>query len=297
MPRLRTLALLLFVVLVWEANLPVGAQEPCRFVLGFAALRDLVGVQKVGECLEDEHFNLENGNAEQRTSGGLLVWRKVDNFTAFTDGGTSWINGPNGLQSRPNAERFSWEKDPVQPGSAPQQAAQATPTPRTPGAPAQQVAAATATPTPRSQAVPNLDPIYANATATFAAIHAASTATFQALDARSTATFAAIATQYAPSNQPVATPGSNSSATSCCRRCTTGKPCGDSCISARLTCHKAGGCACYGYVEPELLDREAAAMSDDDIIEEARLLAVLNTEPLTPCDDELAVGADLPSGW
>jgi hypothetical protein len=102
------------------------AQEPCRFVLGFAALRDLVGAQKVGQCLEDEHFNLENGNAEQRTTGGLLVWRKVDNFTAFTDGGTTWVNGPAGLQSRPNAERFSWEKDPVQTATS-NQAQPATP--------------------------------------------------------------------------------------------------------------------------------------------------------------------------
>src|SRR5690348_15392551 len=85
------------------------AQTPCRFVLGFAALRDLVGAQKVGTCLEDEHFNLENGNSEQRTTGGLMVWRKIDNFTAFTDGGTSWINGPNGLQNRPNEEQFAWE--------------------------------------------------------------------------------------------------------------------------------------------------------------------------------------------
>jgi hypothetical protein len=111
------LAVSLFLVVAvqltaWSPS--VHAQSPCRFVLGFATLRDLVGAQKVGSCLDDEHFNLENGNAEQRTTGGLLVWRKIDNFTAFTDGGTSWINGPNGLQSRPNNERFAWEKDPVQ---------------------------------------------------------------------------------------------------------------------------------------------------------------------------------------
>src|SRR5687768_7335159 len=84
----------------------VHAQAACGFVGGFAELRALVGEQKVGACLEDEHFNPENGNAEQRTTGGLLVWRKVDNFTAFTDGGTTWVNGPNGLQSRPNNERL-----------------------------------------------------------------------------------------------------------------------------------------------------------------------------------------------
>jgi hypothetical protein len=141
---------------------PTAAQEPCRFVLGFAALRDAIGAQKVGNCLEDEHFNLENGNAEQRTSGGLLVWRKVDNFTAFTDGGTSWINGPNGLQSRPNGERFSWEKDPVQnsavpaPPSVPSVPAAVTPTtpPRTvanPPASAPSVAPRPATATPRTE--------------------------------------------------------------------------------------------------------------------------------------------------
>jgi hypothetical protein len=99
---------------------PAAAQgtPACSFVLGFAALREQVGADKVGRCLEDERFNAENGNAEQRTSGGLLVWRKVDNFTAFTDGATSWIAGPEGLQSRPNGERFAWEKDPIQPASA-----------------------------------------------------------------------------------------------------------------------------------------------------------------------------------
>jgi hypothetical protein len=110
---------------------PIGTAssqgESCRFVLGFAALREQVGADKVGRCLEDERFNAENGNAEQRTSGGLLVWRKVDNFTAFTDGATSWIAGPEGLQSRPNGERFAWEKDPIQPTAARPSSSSASP--------------------------------------------------------------------------------------------------------------------------------------------------------------------------
>ena len=103
----------------------VYGQEACTFTQGFAEIRRLVGEQKVGACLEDEHFNPDNGNAEQRTTGGLMVWRKVDNFTAFTDGGTTWVNGPNGLQSRPNGERLSWERDPVTSAGTP-----ASPTPR-----------------------------------------------------------------------------------------------------------------------------------------------------------------------
>lgn len=141
-------------VLILTGVVPAAAQPSCRFVLGFATLRDLVGSSRVGDCLENEHFNAENGNAEQRTGGGLLVWRKVDNFTAFTDGATTWVNGPNGLQSRPNGVRFSWERDPIQPsgaafspatggGTAP--AATPTPTPR-----ATSTVTRSPTPTPRS---------------------------------------------------------------------------------------------------------------------------------------------------
>jgi hypothetical protein len=32
----------------------------------------------------------------------------------------------------------------------------------------------------------------------------------------------------------------------CCRICTTGKACGDSCIARSKTCHKGKGCACNG---------------------------------------------------
>jgi peptidoglycan/xylan/chitin deacetylase (PgdA/CDA1 family) len=90
---------------------PAGAQVPgCRFQLGFAALRAEIPAA-VGDCLEDERHSGENGDALQRTTGGLLVWRKADNWTAFTDGSRTWVNGPHGLQTRSNAERFDWEGD------------------------------------------------------------------------------------------------------------------------------------------------------------------------------------------
>lgn len=83
-------------------------QSGCAFTLGFKALRDQIpGV--VGACLEDVHHNPANGDGLQRTAGGLLVWRKADNFTAFTDGHRSWVNGPYGVQARLNSERFAWE--------------------------------------------------------------------------------------------------------------------------------------------------------------------------------------------
>jgi len=96
------------------AVLPVGplhAQGTCQFTLGFAALRQAAGAGIVGDCLANERFNVANGNAEQATTRGLLVWRKADNWTAFTNGHETWINGPQGLQRRLNTDRFSWEND------------------------------------------------------------------------------------------------------------------------------------------------------------------------------------------
>jgi hypothetical protein len=85
-----------------------AAQSGCEFRLGFKAIADRIPAV-VGSCLEDEHFNPANGDSLQQTSRGLLVWRKADNFTAFTDGHRSWVNGPYGLQQRLNTERFPWE--------------------------------------------------------------------------------------------------------------------------------------------------------------------------------------------
>ena len=82
----------------------------CEFVLGFKALRNIIGHEIVGECLENEHFGA-NGDSNQKTTGGLLVWRKADNHTAFTDGHHTWVNGPIGLQKRLNSVRFPWEPD------------------------------------------------------------------------------------------------------------------------------------------------------------------------------------------
>src|SRR4051794_41446926 len=64
---------------------------------------------RVKDCVVDEHYNLVNGDSLQETTGGLLVWRKIDNFTAFTDGYRTWVNGPYGLQTRLNTESFPWE--------------------------------------------------------------------------------------------------------------------------------------------------------------------------------------------
>jgi hypothetical protein len=53
----------------------------------------------------------------------------------------------------------------------------------------------------------------------------------------------------------------------CCRYCTTGQPCGNSCIAAHLTCRVGPGCACYGSapgglmsVQPALYDSYTPAL-------------------------------------
>lgn len=103
---------LVTVLIVLTPASVVGATAHCEFILGFATLKaaidEVEGPEKIGACLENQRFTA-NGNAEQQTTGGLLVWRKQDSFTAFTDGYRTWANGPQGLQVRLNTESFAWE--------------------------------------------------------------------------------------------------------------------------------------------------------------------------------------------
>jgi hypothetical protein len=107
---LRRVLLLAVLLLAWP-GVAAAAQTSCSFVLGFAALHDLLP-DVVGDCVDNETHNPSNGDALQTTTRGLLVWRKSDNWTAFTDGTQSWVNGPLGLQQRSNDERLWWEANP-----------------------------------------------------------------------------------------------------------------------------------------------------------------------------------------
>ena len=109
-----------FVVLLFTSILSTTtvSASTCHFVLGFRTLHDLIP-DVVGDCLVDEHHNPENGDGLQETTRGLLVWRKSDNFTAFTDGHRTWVNGPNGLRMRLNTESFAWERPTVTPTPQP----------------------------------------------------------------------------------------------------------------------------------------------------------------------------------
>jgi len=72
------------------------------------------------------------------------VWRRADNWTAFTDGYRTWLNGPRGVQLRLNVERYTWEADKGAPGT--------TLLPDTPLFPLPPVTPAQAAPAPAAEA-------------------------------------------------------------------------------------------------------------------------------------------------
>src|SRR5689334_20782928 len=95
-PLLRTgrvvvligLAVALTGVLQPSQRADAEAAPGCEFRLGFKTLRDLIpGI--VGDCVSDATPQA-NGDVEQKTTVGLMVWRKADNWTAFTDGVMTW---------------------------------------------------------------------------------------------------------------------------------------------------------------------------------------------------------------
>jgi len=114
--RLLMLVAGLVMVLPFSAAPAPALAATCEFVLGFKVIHDLIP-DMVGDCMTNE-FHVSNGDGVQVTrawhgKGGLLVWRKLDNWTAYTDGANTWVNGPYGLQKRTNDTRFCpWEANP-----------------------------------------------------------------------------------------------------------------------------------------------------------------------------------------
>jgi len=50
------------------------------------------------------------------------------------------------------------------------------------------------------------------------------------------------------------TPPDNNPGTGCCKICSTGQACGNSCISRSYTCHRPPGCACNAWLNAPLVD-------------------------------------------
>ncbi len=85
----------------------MGPSSGHQFMMGFGTMASMMG-DLAGQPVEDE-WHGANGDGLQRTTAGMMVWRKADNWTAFTNGYMTWVNGPYGLQMRLNSERFPWE--------------------------------------------------------------------------------------------------------------------------------------------------------------------------------------------
>jgi hypothetical protein len=113
----QLIAILVIVLTFLPPARHASAQAGCSFKLGFQALHDKIP-EVVGDCLGDEYSN-NVGELNQPTTRGLLAFRKVDKRVVFTDGTTTWIDGPYGVVSRPNAgPPFPWETPATNPPAA-----------------------------------------------------------------------------------------------------------------------------------------------------------------------------------
>ena len=100
-----------------------AARSSCRFVLGFAALRDAIGAESVGSCREDEwattsdtsfrlgarELMVPSGAVVQRTTTGIFLWLPASNSTSFLTADGYW------LQGEPVATYRMWDATEAQP--------------------------------------------------------------------------------------------------------------------------------------------------------------------------------------
>ena len=101
---LRRIPLAIVVASLIAATLiaPAGAAPHCspgqqpEFVFGFAHLKTLLG-DKMGDPIECEHANPENGDTLQNTTTGLAFYRKSTNTPTFTNGWDHWAWTIGGL--------------------------------------------------------------------------------------------------------------------------------------------------------------------------------------------------------
>jgi hypothetical protein len=122
-----------------EATTPAPGACPFvtpRFVLGFATLDEQIG-PTMGNPVECEHANPENGDTLQKTTTGLAFYRKNTNTPTFTNGTEHWALASEGVvywtgdSIDPPADTQSLslpdttEAPPVAPGLAPAPAASA----------------------------------------------------------------------------------------------------------------------------------------------------------------------------
>src|SRR5215212_4190721 len=94
------------------------AQSTCTLRPEFESLRVALNTGLVGSCIAGERTEA-NGDVLQDTGHGVLVKRAVDARVAFTNGSLTWMNGPAGVETRLNTERFPWEDTTASPAVSP----------------------------------------------------------------------------------------------------------------------------------------------------------------------------------
>ncbi|MHB8621674.1 MAG: hypothetical protein ACYDAG_19275, partial [Chloroflexota bacterium] len=118
---IRRFAAVAAVALSLGAFAPVGVSlasaSGCSFSDGFAAL-DATIPTTVGGCLGGPSID-SNGNTVQQTTAGMMAYNPKDNVPAFTNGSETWVLGPQGLQTRPNDQRFAYETPEAHVAAAP----------------------------------------------------------------------------------------------------------------------------------------------------------------------------------
>ncbi len=88
-----------------QAETFCGSGQSPQFVLGFANLKAQVGAP-VGDPVECEHFDAA-GNSSQKSSTGMLFWRKSTNMAAFAAGNQHWAWTSKGI--------VTWTGDAIDP--------------------------------------------------------------------------------------------------------------------------------------------------------------------------------------
>lgn len=98
----RALAAVMITAAAGVPNASAQGADSCnpgqgtQFSFGFADLRSQVG-NAMGDAIECEHANPENGDTLQRTTTGLSFYRKSTNTPTFTNGSDHWGLTTDGL--------------------------------------------------------------------------------------------------------------------------------------------------------------------------------------------------------
>jgi hypothetical protein len=100
----RTIFLAMLLLVLWPTTLAAQSAAACppgrtpSFLLGFASLQTSLG-SSMGEPTECEHVDPVSGDAFQRTTTGLALYRRDTNTPMFTNGREHWALTPDGLVS------------------------------------------------------------------------------------------------------------------------------------------------------------------------------------------------------